>query len=201
MTIVIIPARRGIVLCIVNQSFMRILIVYYSLTSNNELLAKELQEKLGADLFRIETRRKYTTFSIMWDILLNRTPEIKDFYHARNLYDKYIFVAPVWAGRVASPLRAFLLQEKSRIHDYSFITLCGGLPRQKDKLFKTLTKVVGHSPTQVVELSINDFISETDGHHSLGKGYEFQRQDLKFFKQKIDDFVAQQKAVTLAKAV
>lgn len=180
---------------------MKTLIVYYSFTSNNEMLAKELQEKLGADLFRIETRKKRTAFSIMWDIFLNRIPEIKGFYHAMNLYDKYIFISPIWAGKIASPLKAFLLKERLRIQDYSFITVCGGgAPGQRDKIFKSLSKLIGHSPKQVVELWLKDFTRAQGLKPSALKAPVLRPGDLKFFKNRIDEFVHHIKERTLETA-
>jgi flavodoxin len=166
---------------------MKTLIVYYSFTGNNESLAKELRDRLGADLFRIETRRKTTLFSIVLDLLLNRTPEIKDFYHARNLYDKYIFISPVWAGRVASPMRAFLRKERLQIRGYSFITLCGGGEDQKARIYSDLVNIVGQIPEQVVELQLKEFFSQTRTRTS----HKFEASDLKFFKDKMDVFVRQ----------
>ena len=173
---------------------MKTLIVYYSFTGNNESLARELCDRLGADLLRIETRKKITLFSIVLDLLLNRTPEIKDFYHARNLYDKYIFISPIWAGRVASPMRAFLRKERLQIRGYSFITLCGGGDGQKEGIYWDLVNILGQIPEQVVELPMKDFFSQTRQKAS----YKFQSSDLNFFKGKIDLFVRRVNQATTA---
>jgi hypothetical protein len=36
-----------------------------------------------------------------------------------------LFLDPIWAGRIASPLKAFLGLGKNHLQQYSFISLCG----------------------------------------------------------------------------
>lgn len=169
---------------------MRTLIVYYSFTHNNEVLAKYLRETLDADLVKVETVRKRTGLTIFLDLLFNRTPQVKEFYHPRDLYDKYVLIAPIWAGRIASPMKTFLLNERTRIGRYSFITVCGGGPGQKEKVFRSLSKLVGHQPERVSELSLKELLaSKPTGNKTGVTSFRLQNVDLKFFREKIDEFL------------
>jgi flavodoxin len=169
---------------------MKTLVVYYSHSGNNQLLAEELRERLGADLFRIETVRKTKAFSIFLDILLDRAPQIKDFFNGAYLYDHYVLVAPIWAGRIAAPMKSFILSERGRLDSYSFITLCGGATGKRAKVFNCLSRLTKQEPDQVMELGLKDFVAET----KKGQGQSvskllLQKNELSFFDRQISNFV------------
>src|SRR5688572_13231576 len=105
---------------------MKTLLVYYSFTGNNEVIARELQQRLGCDLARIEPVKKRTKFSIFLDLVFHRAPAIHQLDVSINQYDSFVFMGPIWAGKIASPLREFLRLHKNSIHRYAFITVCGG---------------------------------------------------------------------------
>ncbi len=169
---------------------MKTLVVYYSFTHNNELLAKAIQKRLNCDIHKIEEVRRRTGLKIMLDLILNRNPRIKPHTYSVVSYEQCIFVAPIWAGKIASPLKTFLLQEKYHINHYSFITVCGGAPWQKEKLTKGLTKLLEREPGLVQELWINDLLSEEKKDTiKYTSGYRIQSTDLEIFERKIDEFV------------
>jgi len=170
---------------------MKTLVVYYSFTHNNELLAKAIQKRLNCDIHKIEEVTRRTGLKILLDLILNRSPRIKPPPYSISSYEQCIFVAPIWAGKIASPLKTFLLQEKYHINRYSFITVCGGAPQQKEKLIKGLTKLLEQEPGQVQELRINDLLPE--GKKDTIKytsGYRIQLNDLEKFDRKIDEFMS-----------
>jgi flavodoxin len=133
---------------------MKTLIAYSSFSGNNEMLALELKTMLNFNVLPINEIRRRTGFSIFLDIFLHRTPRIKDYEEQIKDYDHVILIGPIWAGKIATPLKAFLMKEKNNIRRYSFITVCGGSQDQKIKLENELTKLVGKTPVAVTELSI-----------------------------------------------
>lgn len=169
---------------------MKTLIVYYSYTNNNEALANVIRQKLKCDILRIEEVKKRNGFTIVLDLLFNRTPKIKPCSSDIALYNQYIFIAPIWAGKIASPMRSFLIRDRFYISNYSFITLCGGQPGQKEKLVTSLTRLLGHEPGIVQELRINDLLSE-DKRNTVKytSGYHVQPGDMQKFDAAIDDFL------------
>ncbi|ELR71899.1 hypothetical protein C900_02138 [Fulvivirga imtechensis AK7] len=175
---------------------MKTLIIYYSFTSNNELLARDIQEKLDCDMARIEEEKKRTGFTIFMDIFFKRKPRIKQLHVFLNDYDNFIFIAPIWAGKIASPLRSFLVLEKDNISRYSFITICGGVPGQKEKITGELTKLVRKSPQNVTELWINDLLpKEKKDTVKYTTAYRIKQADLDAFNHEVYEFLKESEAL------
>jgi flavodoxin len=167
---------------------MKTLIVYYSFSGNNRVLARYLQTRLGADLQEIEELKSRTGFTILLDVLFKRTPKITRAHISWHHYDQIIFTAPIWAGRIASPMQAFLKLEKYNITQYSFISLCG--TGGNKKISSELTKLVQHAPTALLELCVNDLLPpEKKNKIRYTSGYKVQEQDLAVFDRAIDKFV------------
>jgi flavodoxin len=170
---------------------MNTIVVYYSFTHNNEQLAKLLQEKLTCEILKIETVRKRTALSIFLDVLLSRKPAIRPHERSMERYDRFILVAPVWAGKIASPLRTFLYEEKNFIVRYSFITLCGGgQDNQHGNLEKELTAILETPPENVTELWVKEILDakSTDA-AKFTSAYRVEPEDLERFAGKINAFI------------
>lgn len=174
---------------------MNNLIVYYSFTQNNEKLAEHLQKLLKCETIKLETVKKRTGFSIFLDLLFKRTPAVRPIGKSLRDYDHIIFSAPVWAGKIATPLRSFLLDQKNTITSYSFITICGGgNPHQKEKIQEELSSLVQKAPLNVVELWVNDVLAETKAAKSA-TGFKITSDELEIFEEKIQNFVRQESQV------
>ena len=139
---------------------MKNLIVYFSHSSNNKQLVVELKSKLNCDIIQIKEVNKRSGFTILMDVMFRRNPAMQEVSTDIKMYDHIIFVAPVWAGRIASPLKSYILQHKRDIHSYSFITVCSGVSGQKKKIEMELTHLAAKSPMVVTELWINDLLPE-----------------------------------------
>ena len=169
---------------------MKTLVVYYSFTHNNEMLAKAIQKRLGCDILRIEEIKKRTGFTILLDLIFNRKPKIRTADLDISSFDQCIFVAPIWAGKIASPLKTFLRQEKYHINHYSFLTICGGYPGQKDKLLKNLTRILEQEPGRIGELWVNDLLpKEKRNTIKYTSGYRIDEDDLISLDSKINGFL------------
>lgn len=165
---------------------MKTLVVYYSLTKNNELLAKELQQRLSCDILQIREQRRRNKFILLLDLLFKREPKLVSHGFEVSAYDQLIFVAPIWAGKIASPLRSFLEYERSNIKRYSFITVCGGAEGQKEKIMDELTGVVKRRPVAVTELWISKLLE------ARGEGvieYRLSHGDIDPFSEQIEGFL------------
>jgi len=94
----------------------RILLAFYSRTGVTRALAAEVAESLrglGADVDvrEIRVRREYSkplhlNPRLIFDTFLGRADIIVDFDPCA--YDAYILASPIWAGRPAAPVAAFL---------------------------------------------------------------------------------------------
>lgn len=171
---------------------MKTLIAYYSYTNNNQKLAFQLQKTLRCHLLKIEELKKRTGFTILMDLMLNRKPPVKVFPYNLKEYDHIIFVAPIWAGKIASPLKTFLLNEKSIIREYSFITLCGGGGghSQIEKIQKELATLIEKEPLKVGELRINDLLPpKKKDTIKYTSGYRIADDEFKVFENQINNFL------------
>jgi flavodoxin len=169
---------------------MKTLIVYYSFTGNNQKLAIKLQQKLNCDLYGIQEVRKRKPITILIDLLFKRLPKVMEPSNDLSQYDHVIFIAPIWSGKIASPLRSFLINERSNICRYSFITVCSGRPQQQSWITNGLRNVLEKEPVIVQELCINDLLPEEKKNNiKYTTPYRILGNDLDAFKDKIEAFI------------
>lgn len=167
---------------------MKTLIVYYSFSGNNEALAKELQRRLNCEIFKITEANRRGAFTIFLDVLFKRTPKVKEPWFDIKTYDHVILIAPIWAGRIASPLKAFIKLEKYDLRDYSFITLCGS--QGNKHISKELKKIIQKKPAAVLELAVNDILPpEHQNKLKYTSGHRVDKNDMEKFSEKIDQFL------------
>lgn len=164
---------------------MKTLIAYYSHGGNNETLARHLQKKLMCDVLRIEEAKKRSWFARFVDLMLNRRPEVKYVSLPLKDYDFLIFMAPIWAAKIAPPLMSFLSNNKDSIKRYSFITVCGGAAGQKEKVTGQLKAMLGTDPVSVTDLWISSLF---DGKKDVSK-YKIDQHDLDLFNDRIEHFM------------
>ena len=175
---------------------MKTLIAYYSFTQNNEKLSAYLQKQLKCDRVKIETKKKRNGFSILFDLMFKRKPEIKPIpYHLQD-YEHVIFIAPIWAGQIAMPMKSFLINEKQRIKQYSFITLCGGSAGQKEKIQSELVATLAHAPVKILELWINNLLA-ADKKDSIKNtsGFRIDEDGLRKFDDQLRSFIGEENVV------
>jgi flavodoxin len=172
---------------------MKNILIYYSFTQNNEKLALHLKKQLNCDVARIETVRKRHGLSILLDMMFNRKPAVKPIpYHLQD-YDHIIFLSPIWAGKVAMPLKSFLLREKANVKRYSFVTLCGGRPGQKEKITAELISILDKKPANILELWINKLlpVGKKDS-VKYTSGYRIDLDEFGQFEPELNDFIKEE---------
>jgi flavodoxin len=170
---------------------MQNLIVYYSLSGNNEKLAYELKNRTGYEIFQVHEKRKRKTISILLDILFKRNSKLKDSSIDLGKYQKVIFVSPVWNGKVATPMRAFLGKEKKSLSKYFYISVCDGETGQEERLVDELFSLTDRRPQNVANLSINSLLPEEQRHkirHTFN--YRISPHDLQRFQENIESFIS-----------
>jgi flavodoxin len=92
----------------------RNLVVFFSVSGRTRLVAKAVAKELGADLEEIAPVNQYPLRGAWLYMLggmqamLNRTPPIKRLIVDLNDYDTVFVGSPVWAGKMAPPMRTFL---------------------------------------------------------------------------------------------
>ncbi|EHQ24208.1 flavodoxin family protein [Mucilaginibacter paludis] len=138
---------------------MKITVISYSLTGNNQALASSLATELSAKLIKITEFKTRTTTTIMLDVLFDRTPQVSPKADALGKNDLVVFVGPVWMGHVATPLRAYLNYIKAKPSPYAFVSISGGSDGANPKLAGELKKRTGQTPVALIDLHVADLLS------------------------------------------
>lgn len=159
---------------------MKTLIVYFSFSGNNKLLAKDLAKDLKADLLQITEPQKRGMFRIMLDMLFNRFPKINEMNILWNDYQHIVLIAPIWNYIIAHPMKTFIKKNEEYLKNYSFITLCSGRDMQKDKIAAQLKKLTCYKSKAILEFETRTFI--TPEQESKG-AYKVTQEDLRKFKK------------------
>lgn len=138
---------------------MKILIVCFSFSGNNRLLAEHLTGRLSADLCFIVEKKRRTILTIFLDMIFRREPIIEPLEKSPAGYDHVVLVSPVWESKVAHPMITFIKNEIAALSDYSFATFCGyARPGQAEMIAKELSALAGHPPKAVLELRTRDLV-------------------------------------------
>lgn len=102
------------------NSNRKILVVYYSATGSTEKVAKQIADKLDADLFEIVPKDIYTSDDLDWTDDNSRVSKEHDDESLRNVeltttkvdnwdtYDTILIGYPIWWGIAAWPVNTFV---------------------------------------------------------------------------------------------
>ena len=108
----------------------RCLVACYSWSGQTARVARAVAEALGADLEAIrEVRPRRGLFAFPRSALeaaRGRAAPILPAVHDAGSYDLVVVGGPVWAGRAASPLRAFAERERGRLRRAAYFCTLGG---------------------------------------------------------------------------
>ncbi len=137
---------------------MKATVISYSLTGNNDSLAQSLAEALDAKHIRITETEERTIWKTTVDMLLNRIPKVNYAYEEIDPDGTIVFVAPIWMGCIASPMRACMKRLKRAIGAYAFISISGGADGSNPKIAKELTSKLRMEPAAVIDLHIADLL-------------------------------------------
>jgi len=167
---------------------MKPIIIVYSYTGNNKKLAVKIKDKLNCDILSIKEHKKRRMISIFLDLIFNRQAKLTE-YQIPDNYDVFILVAPIWVGKLPSPMRTFLHKEKNRIHNYFFISINGGNENQSEKIAHELSSIIQKNCINVTELSINQFLPTKKQKANQILKYRVSDNDLNQYKTEIDAFI------------
>lgn len=167
---------------------MKTIIIYYSYSGNNKLLAEELQRRLNSDIQEVIEVKRRTPLTMILDVLFKKDIKVRRSKFLISYYDRVILIGPIWWGRIASPLREFIKRERRNINSYSFITVCGS--GNNRNVENELSKILQKKPITVCELLVKDL-------HPVNKNnkirytssYQLQKQDFQEFELKIQSFL------------
>jgi flavodoxin len=109
---------------------MKALIVYYSKGGHVEKIARQIAEKLGADLDRIIPEKGYEGKEgynrAGKESMFHTKPAIR-FSKDPSSYDLVIVGSPTWVFNMSSPVRSYMALNKKKMKQAAFFT-SGGSP-------------------------------------------------------------------------
>ncbi|MDR2520296.1 MAG: hypothetical protein LBC69_04515 [Eubacteriaceae bacterium] len=99
------------------------LIVYYSRGGSTEKIALDLAKETGYDSERLSYRggKKISFVAAGAEAALKRTAEFEGAAKDPSSYEKVIFLSPVWASALSTPIRSYMKQCKGSIKSYAII--------------------------------------------------------------------------------
>lgn len=169
---------------------MKPLIVYYSHSGNNEKLALELRDRMNCDMYEIKEKKKRKNLSILFDVLTKRNSRLAPLDFDVSGYGPVILLAPIWAGKIAAPMRTFIKMEKDKLTDYSFITLCSGAAGQREKIAAELAALTTQKPAAVAELWVNNLLPEEQRNKiKYATNFRVEKQHMQQFDEEITFFI------------
>lgn len=113
------------------------LVVYFSSFGNTKAIAKDIQEKLGADILRLQTVVKYPKDKALFLAQMKAEISAQNYYPALingridlSPYDVIVIGTPVWKGRAAPAVISFLKKNNfagKRVYFFSTYSRNAGL--------------------------------------------------------------------------
>lgn len=110
---------------------MKAAIVYYSFEGNTDYIAKLAAEKLGADLVRIDTVKRYPKGNSKFILggaaaSFGTKPKLKAYSFDAGKYDTVIIGTPVWASTFAPAVKTFLSENDLKNKTIGYIICSSG---------------------------------------------------------------------------
>lgn len=128
---------------------MRVLVVYFSYSGRTLQVAAEIARGCGADLEEILEARPHagawTALKATWESLIGATPPIEPPTNDPSNYDLVILGTPVWAGRMASPVRSYITLNAKHFKRVAFF--CAEGAGGDKRVFAELGGLCGKVPT------------------------------------------------------
>ncbi|HRP95260.1 MAG TPA: hypothetical protein PL143_03335 [Rhodocyclaceae bacterium] len=171
---------------------MTLLIICYSHSGNNRLLAEHLGRLLGARVVGVVEKRKRTGLTMVLDMVFKRRSAIHDLGVSPKAYDHVLLIAPLWNKRVANPMRSAIEQIRGELDRYSFVSLCGHeRPGQSAHVTRELERLVGKAPERVWELHVCELVApEQKTNVTVVSAHKVIESELEAFQTKISEMAA-----------
>ena len=133
---------------------MKTLVAYYSRTGNTKRVAEALTENLNADIEAImsDTKEKGTGRLAMQAFLRVRAKIAQTTNDAAS-YDMVVIGSPVWVGKMSSPIRTYLAQNKDKFTSVAFFCTHGN-PRSEGsvKMLESMETLSGKKAAAVFDV-------------------------------------------------
>ena len=126
------------------------IIIYYSRTGTSEKLAQKMALERGCAARRIELAdgKKISAIGAGAQSMRKATPEIRGDVGDIGDYDRIVYITPVWASHVASPIRSHMAKYKGVTKEYELHAVFMG--RDFEGVVRDAEAIIG-KPAAVAE--------------------------------------------------
>jgi flavodoxin len=133
------------------------LLAFYSRTGFTRRVAEQIAKRLECDICDIQERHPRSGGGTGWlrsalEALAGREPQLQEHGYDPACYAVVILGTPVWASRVASPVRAFIVRHPLGAARLAVFCTYGGAGA--DKVLDALGRLGGKDP--VARLALTD---------------------------------------------
>jgi len=138
----------------------KFLVVFYSHTGTSRQLAQALCQAQSWDQTEIKDREPRTgwlgTLRCVLDSLLLRRPDIDIQPKSWPMYDGVVLVSPIWAYRLAGPMRTFVAQHSRSLPEVAVISVMGS--RGAGNAVAEVTELIGREPLLSTAFTTQDIV-------------------------------------------
>ncbi|MDO9316248.1 MAG: flavodoxin [Burkholderiaceae bacterium] len=140
---------------------MRVLVVFFANSGHTRYVASEIARRCGAEMEEILDARPHAgaceALRYIRDSLIGATPPIEAALKDPADFDLVILGTPVWAWRVASPMRSYVRHNAQRFKQVAFFCTEGGVGDQL--VFTEFGHLCGRTPIATYQV-IEPYLSE-----------------------------------------
>lgn len=137
---------------------MKTLVVFYSRTGNTKKIAESISESLDCDIEEImDTEKRGGVIGYIrsgYEASRGRLSKIKDPKNDPSQYNLVIIGTPVWAGKMAVPVRTYITQNHVKFNNVAFFCTAGGMGF--DGTFSDMKEVSGASSIAEIGIRAKD---------------------------------------------
>lgn len=132
------------------------LVVYFSRLNRTAKAAYEYADKLGADIYELQTTEKTDgTLGFWWcgRFGMHKWPmNIKEVTVDIESYEKVVICTPIWVFSIAAPVRDFLMKYKGKIKNTDYVAVHFN-PWLPSSVFADMDKLLGIKHDKAVSIS------------------------------------------------
>jgi len=137
---------------------MKTLLAYYSRTGNTKKVAEALAESLNADIEAIVSDTKAMGMGrLAMQAFLRVHAKIAQTTNNAASYDMVVIGSPVWAGKMSSPIRTYLAQNKDRFNGVAFFCTHGNPSSEGGaNMLESMETLSGKKSAGMLDVAAND---------------------------------------------
>jgi flavodoxin len=149
---------------------MKTLVVYYSRTGNTKMIAESISKALDSDIEEIiDTEKRSGIIGYIksgYEASRGKLSEIQEPKYDLSQYDLLIIGTPIWASKMAVPVRAYLKNNMDKIPLLACFSTCGSSGIEKtNQDFAEYTNItpmayLGVKSSQIKDGSYNAMIDK-----------------------------------------